>query len=96
MLLVGGCREDRKWEVGKDISLQRTCHSPEGGLPGEDVSSCAQVCHGLGEAPFAGCLHFPFSFPHSPTAISWDCSPNKVHCATSGENQTKTVYGILF
>ena len=37
MLLVGGCGEDRKWEVGKDISLQRTCHSPEGGLPGEDV-----------------------------------------------------------
>lgn len=37
MLLVGGCGEDRKWEVGKDISLQRTCHSPEGGLPGEHV-----------------------------------------------------------
>lgn len=37
MLIVGGCGKDRKWEVGKDISLQRKCHSSEGDLPGEDM-----------------------------------------------------------
>lgn len=38
------------------------------------------------------------SLSHFPTPYSYLLGrfPNKAHCATSGENQTKTVYGILF
>lgn len=42
MLLVGGCGEDRKWEVGKDISLQRKCHSSEWGCLSSAWGGC--VC----------------------------------------------------